>query len=77
MATVPYQLGFSAVNQEGEFHSLPIQGNVPKWLSGSLIRTGPGTWKVGKQSYDHWFDGLAMLRKFSFADGQVSFRPLY
>lgn len=73
MAIVPYQLGFSAARQEGEFHSLPIQGNVPEWLSGSLIRTGPGTLEMGKQSYHHWFDGLAMLRRFSFTEGQVSF----
>ncbi|HEY9735249.1 MAG TPA: carotenoid oxygenase family protein, partial [Trichocoleus sp.] len=39
----------------------------------SLIRTGPGTFEVGKQSYRHWFDGLAMLRKFSFEDGRVLF----
>jgi len=45
----------------------------PNRLNGSLIRTGPGTLKVGQQSYYHWFDWLAMLRKFSFADRQVSF----
>lgn len=73
MTIAPYQLGFSATHQEGEFNSLPIQGRIPQWLKGSLIRTGPGTLEVGKQSYHHWFDGLAMLRKFSFADGQVSF----
>ena len=73
MAIAPYQLGFAATHQEGEFNVLPMQGSIPQWLNGSLIRTGPGTLKVGQQSYHHWFDGLAMLRKFSFADGQVSF----
>lgn len=73
MTIAPYQLGFSATHQQGEFDALPIQGTIPQWLQGSLIRTGPGTHQVGKQSYHHWFDGLAMLRKFSFADGQVSF----
>lgn len=73
MTIAPYQLGFSPTDQEGEFQTLPIQGTIPRWLRGSLIRTGPGTLQVGKQSYHHWFDGLAMLRKFSFADGQVSF----
>jgi beta,beta-carotene 9',10'-dioxygenase len=69
----PYQLGFSATCQEGEFNTLPIQGHIPSWLEGNLIRTGPGTLKAGNQSYNHWFDGLAMLRKFSFANGQASF----
>lgn len=73
MAIAPYQLGFSALQQEGEYKALPMQGSIPLWLSGSLIRTGPGTLEVGKQSYHHWFDGLAMLRKFSFENGQVSF----
>jgi len=73
MTIAPYQLGFSATHREGEFNALPIQGSIPQWLNGSLIRTGPGTLKVGQQSYYHWFDGLAMLRKFSFANGQVSF----
>ncbi|MBD1909391.1 MULTISPECIES: carotenoid oxygenase family protein [unclassified Leptolyngbya] len=73
MAIAPYQLGFSAAHQEGEFNALPIQGTIPSWLRGSLIRTGPGTLEVGQQSYHHWFDGLAMLRKFSFEDGRVSF----
>jgi beta,beta-carotene 9',10'-dioxygenase len=73
MAIANYQLGFSATHSEGEISALPIHGTIPQWLRGSLIRTGPGTFEVGKQSYHHWFDGLAMLRKFSFEDGQVSF----
>jgi carotenoid cleavage dioxygenase-like enzyme len=73
MAIANYQLGFSATNREGEINTLPIHGTIPEWLRGSLIRTGPGTFEVGKQSYHHWFDGLAMLRKFSFENGQVSF----
>lgn len=73
MVIANYQLGFTATPLDGERHSLPIQGTIPAWLRGSLIRTGPGTFRVGQQSYRHWFDGLAMLRKFSFEDGRVSF----
>ncbi|MBD2001124.1 carotenoid oxygenase family protein [Leptolyngbya sp. FACHB-541] len=73
MAIAPYQLGFSAAHHEDETGPLPIQGAIPDWLRGSLIRTGPGTFEVGKQAYHHWFDGLAMLRKFSFENGKVSF----
>lgn len=73
MDIAPYHLGFCSTHQENEFKTLPIQGSIPRWLTGSLIRTGPGTLTVGQQSYHHWFDGLAMLRKFSFKDGQVSF----
>lgn len=72
MTAAPYHLGFSTT-YEGELHGLPVQGSIPDWLNGSLIRTGPGTLQVGDQSYHHWFDGLAMLRRFCFAAGQVSF----
>ena len=43
------------------------QGQLPDWLEGSLIRNGPGTFRVGERRYRHWFDGLAMLHRFSFA----------
>jgi carotenoid cleavage dioxygenase-like enzyme len=50
-----------------------VSGTLPSWLSGSLIRTGPAKWDVGEQTMNHWFDGLAMLHRFSFADGEVSY----
>ena len=33
----------------------------------------PGSWEVGGRSMNHWFDGLAMLHRFSFARGEVSY----
>jgi len=50
-----------------------VQGQLPDWLAGSLIRNGPGTFRVGDRRYRHWFDGLAMLHRFSFVDGRVSY----
>jgi carotenoid cleavage dioxygenase-like enzyme len=38
-----------------------------------LIRTGPAQFEIGGESYQHWFDGLAMLSRFSFQAGQVSY----
>ncbi len=62
------ELGFGSI--EGEVTaSLNIEGTLPSWLSGSLIRNGPGSFRVGDGEVDHWFDGLAMLRKFTFGDG--------
>ncbi|MCU0301628.1 MAG: carotenoid oxygenase family protein [Candidatus Nanopelagicales bacterium] len=52
---------------------VPVQGTLPDWLAGSLLRNGPGTFRVGQRRYRHWFDGLAMLHRFSFADGRVSY----
>lgn len=52
---------------------VPVRGELPTWLAGSLIRNGPGTFQVGDRRYRHWFDGLAMLHRFSFAEGRVSY----
>ncbi|MGM0385407.1 MAG: carotenoid oxygenase family protein [Actinomycetota bacterium] len=52
---------------------VPVRGTLPDWLTGSLLRNGPGTFQVGEQRYRHWFDGLAMLHRFSIADGRVSY----
>lgn len=58
---------------------LPLSGKFPTWLTGSLYRTGPGTFSVKTKknkrgAYDvaHWFDGIGMHHKFEIrhsADG--------
>jgi beta,beta-carotene 9',10'-dioxygenase len=65
--------GFDSLEQETHLDGLPVQGELPPWLQGSLIRTGPAKWEVGDRAMNHWFDGLAMLHRFSFADGGVSY----
>ena len=65
--------GFESLEQETRIASLPIRGELPRWLQGSLIRTGPAKWEVAERRMNHWFDGLAMLHRFSFADGTVSY----
>jgi beta,beta-carotene 9',10'-dioxygenase len=65
--------GFDSLDAETQILGLPIQGQLPPWLEGSLIRTGPAKWEVGERSMNHWFDGLAMLHRFSFANGAVSY----
>ena len=49
---------------------------LPDWLSGVVIRNGPGAFELGGQRVDHWFDGLAMVTRYGF-DGpndRVTFR---
>jgi carotenoid cleavage dioxygenase-like enzyme len=65
--------GFDSLEEETRIRGLPVSGELPRWLQGSLIRTGPAKWEVGERSMNHWFDGLAMLHRFSFADGEVSY----
>ncbi len=65
--------GFDSLGEETRIAGLPVSGELPAWLTGSLIRTGPAKWEVGERSVNHWFDGLAMLHRFSFTDGDVSY----
>jgi beta-carotene 15,15'-monooxygenase len=66
------QLGFHSIRTETTA-ALPVEGTVPDWLSGSLIRNGPGSFAVGEGTVDHWFDGLAMLTRYTFEDGAVRY----
>lgn len=68
-----YRLGYQSQNDEVQPASLPIVGNIPAWLNGSLVRNGPSKYNIGNQSFRHWFDGLAKLHKFSFANGIIRY----
>lgn len=72
-ATEHHQLGYQPLEQERQIERLEIEGELPRWLSGSLLRTGPSKWDLGEQQVPHWFDGLAMLHRFSMHDGGVSY----
>ena len=66
-------LGFQSSREEVSIAELPLSGALPDWLAGSLLRTGPALFEVGEQSLAHWFDGLAMLHRFTIGDGRVSY----
>ncbi|TMK72233.1 MAG: carotenoid oxygenase family protein [Actinobacteria bacterium] len=65
--------GFDSLEEETHLDGLPVRGELPPWLRGSLIRTGPAKWEVGDRAMNNWFDGFAMLHRFSFAGGDVSY----
>ncbi|WP_227375726.1 carotenoid oxygenase family protein [Haladaptatus halobius] len=66
-----YSPGFRSLDVERDGLELAVEGEIPAWLSGSLVRNGPAMFEVGGRRVEHWFDGLAMLHKFRFADGDV------
>jgi beta,beta-carotene 9',10'-dioxygenase len=68
-----YALGFTTLEREVDGLPLEVKGELPEWLTGSLIRTGPAKFEVGRQAYTHWFDGLAMLHAFDFGAGMVRY----
>lgn len=63
-----FHMGLTTLEQEVNLSSLPIRGEIPAWLSGALYRNGPAYFQGG-----HWFDGLAMIHKFSFQQGAVAY----
>ena len=72
--TTDYQLGFKSLDQEVAVDRLPVTGAVPAWLTGGLVRVTPALLEVGGKRLSHWFDGLAMLNRFGFAGGSVSYK---
>lgn len=72
-AVADFGLGFRSVSREHEDVDLPVEGTLPDWLDGCLLRNGPGRFEVGGDRVAHWFDGLAMLTRFGFSDGAVSY----
>ena len=65
--------GFESLESETRIDRLPLEGQLPDWLQGSLVRTGPAKWEAGDRTMNHWFDGFAMLHRFGIADGEVSY----
>jgi beta,beta-carotene 9',10'-dioxygenase len=51
--------------------SLPVhvEGALPSWLRGELVRTAPAVFEQGSWQAQHWFDGLCLIYGFSFGDG--------
>ena len=70
-----YALGFRSLQEKEEHRDchLDVEGSVPAWLDGALIRNGPGRFEFGNVRANHWFDGLAMLRRYGFDDGTVRY----
>jgi carotenoid cleavage dioxygenase-like enzyme len=77
MSRSPYYLGFTTLDSETRVDALPLHGVIPDWLKGTLVRTGPARFEVGERTYNHWFDGLAMLHAFGFAGNRVSYTNRY
>jgi carotenoid cleavage dioxygenase-like enzyme len=65
--------GFESLDRETRVDRLPLEGKLPEWLQGSLVRTAPAKWEVGERTMNHWFDGYAMLHRFGIAGGEVSY----
>lgn len=74
MASPNYsKLFYRSVDELPQPMSAKITGTIPKWISGTLLRNGPGKFEVKEMSYRHVFDGLALLQQFVIEDGNVTY----
>lgn len=69
-----FQVGFESFGDATDYDRLELDGEIPSWLSGTLLRSSVSLFEVGSTRMRHWFDGLAMLHNFTFDHGQVSYR---
>jgi carotenoid cleavage dioxygenase-like enzyme len=52
---------------------LNVEGSIPSYVKGSLIRNGAAQWGTQEERYAHAFDGFAKLTKYHIQDGTVRF----
>jgi beta,beta-carotene 9',10'-dioxygenase len=71
--TPGFAAGFTSLDTEITVDRLPVTGSLPDWLAGTLVRNGPAYFDGGRHGFRHWFDGQAMLHRFTFAAGEVSY----
>lgn len=71
----------SRLFQTGEEQPEPIRaevkGNLPSWLTGTIIRNGPGRFECGDTSFNHWFDGQGLLHRFHIQNGEVTYNTKF
>src|SRR3954469_22617259 len=66
--------GFADLDEEVALDEIELRGQLPSWLSGSLVRVTPAKFELeGGNRIRHWFDGLAMLHRFGIDGGRVSY----
>ncbi|SDQ70532.1 carotenoid oxygenase family protein [Quadrisphaera sp. DSM 44207] len=75
-----FRVGLEPLDAEVDA-DLEVTGEVPTWLTGTLVRNGAARWTARPggqgQRLRHWFDGLAMLHRFAFRGGGVRYSNRY
>jgi carotenoid cleavage dioxygenase len=70
----PFLRGYYApVNTESDAAHLPITGELPKELCGTLYRNGPNPQFAPRGPY-HWFAGDGMIHAFHLENGRASYK---
>jgi len=73
---IDQSLLYKTVEEIVEPLSAKLHGSVPDWLSGTLLRDGPGLFEFGDEHALHAFDGMAMIRRYHVEKGMNFSRRL-
>ena len=65
---------FGPIHSEDVIFDLPVAGEIPPALRGTLYRNGPNPQFEPRDPAHHWFAGDGMIHAFHFAEGKVSYR---
>jgi carotenoid cleavage dioxygenase len=65
---------FASIDFETEIATLPVVGELPRELRGTLYRNGPNPQFTDPGHASHWFVGDGMLHAFRIEDGRISYR---
>lgn len=66
-------LGYESLLNETQIPSLSISGTIPAWLTGSFFINGPAQFELSSKGFTYWFDGFAMIHRFSCNNGTISY----
>lgn len=64
---------FAPIRHEHDLTDLPVRGEIPPGLDGTLFRNGPNP-QFGAGQASHWFFGDGMLHAFTLSGGRASYR---
>ncbi|MGO4325812.1 carotenoid oxygenase family protein [Cupriavidus sp. 2TAF22] len=71
----PYLSGnFAPILMECDAPDLPVLGELPRALRGTLYRNGPNPQFAPRDAFYHWFIGDGMVHAFHIEDGRVRYR---
>lgn len=73
----PYQQVTAGLLDEHDYRVSQIDGELPRELTGTLYRIGPGKYQVGRTLLHNIFDGDGMISQFILDGRSVRFRNRY
>ena len=68
----PWMVAYAGLNNDLPRTVLRLEGKLPKALTGTLFRNGPGQYSHGNQRYQHPFDGDGLIQKYQIGEKGIT-----